>query len=236
LDHHDSPPPHQTVIRGHKLYWHRGSGHEDIREKDSVDWATDSQHTQIKPVKAGVSFRSQIHFENLSKVELGALLWILAPPGETGKQYRHKLGMGKPLGMGAVKITPTLHLGDRQDRYSRLFEGDTWHRAEKIEPHIQLFIQAFEEYVLTRMDKSERVEAKSLKQVARIRMLLKMLEWPGPNRQLTQYMRIEPINEYKERPVLPDPLNIEQPTPTSTSTMPRSDPRKEKGRRHKGRR
>ncbi len=183
LDHYDSPPPHKTVIRGHKLYWHRGTvGQGDLTEKVAVDWSTDTQHTQIKPVKAGVSFHSQIHFENLSKVELGALLWSLTLPGKTNKQYCHKLGMGKPLGMGAIKITPTLRLNNRRGRYTQLFEDATWYQAEEIASDFQPFIQAFEDYVLTRIDKSERGAAESLNQVERIKMLLKMLEWQGPDR------------------------------------------------------
>lgn len=234
LDHYASPPPHTTVIRGHKLYWHRGAVERgDIEEKNSVDWSTDTQHTQIKPVKAGVTFRFTIHFENLSNVELGALLWAMTLPGETDKQYRHKLGMGKPLGMGSVKIMPVLYLSDRQSRYTRLFEGEAWHKADRRENNTQPFLNAFENYVLAGMDQGERGQKKSLKDVERIQMLLKMLEWAGPDRQLTEYMRIEPVNEYKERPVLPDPLNIEQPT----STLPRSSPRPRRGksRNQKGR-
>jgi CRISPR-associated protein (TIGR03986 family) len=234
LDHYGSPPPHETVIRGHKLYWHKAQVEQrDVQEKNSVDWANDTQHTQIKPVKAGVSFRFRIHFENLSDVELGALLWVLTLPGETGKQRRHKLGMGKPLGMGAVRITPTLYLSDRRARYSQLFESDTWRQAERTEPDIHPLVQAFEEYVLAGMDATERGGAKSLKEVERIKMLLKMLEWPGPDRGLTEYMKIgEPVNEYKERPVLPDPLKMEQAPHPVTSTS--SNPRQGQHRRQRG--
>ena len=224
LDHYASPPPHETVIRGHKLYWHKGTvGLRDIVEKETPNWSTDTQHTQIKPVKAGVSFRFTIHFENLSQVELGALFWVLTLPGEMGKQYRHTIGMGKPLGMGAAKIVPTLHLSDRRSRYRRLFESETWHQAERHETDTQSFVNAFENYMLTGMDKGEKGQSKSLNDVERIRMLLKMLEWSGPDRRLTEYMTIDPVNEYKERPVLPDPLRIEQPTSTpSTPSSPRS--------------
>ncbi len=162
---HYTTPPEETIIRGHKLYWHRGPVElKNVQEGKPVnDWSNDTQHTQIKPVKAGVVFRFRIHFENLSKVELGALLWVLTPPGEAGKQYRHKLGMGKPLGMGSVKITPSLHLSDRLSRYSRLFDGDTWHRAERDEQDMRPFITAFEGYVLNGMDQGARAGVKSLK-------------------------------------------------------------------------
>ncbi|MCX7979099.1 MAG: TIGR03986 family CRISPR-associated RAMP protein, partial [Bdellovibrionaceae bacterium] len=209
LDHYASPPPHQTTIRGHKLYWHRGEvGLDDVRESDQVNWSTDTQHTQIKPVRAGVTFRFRIYFENLRDFELGALLWALTLPGEPGKDYCHSLGMGKPLGMGAVKITPTLYLSDRQARYSQLFADSDWQRGERQETDLQQFIRAFEGFVLEGMDAKERKQAQSLKDLERIRMMLNMLEWPGPNRSLTEYMTIQPINEFRERPVLPDPLSI----------------------------
>jgi len=213
LDHYASPPPHETAIRGHKLYWHRGPVTLDqVKEENRVDWNTDTQHTFIKPVKAGVRFHFRIYFENLRDFELGALLWALTLPGEPGKDYCHSLGMGKPLGMGAVKITPTLHLSDRRSRYRRLFDGPDWHCGEPEVSEAQQFIRAFEDFVLQNMDAQERGQARSLKEVERLRMLLRMLEWPGPDRRLTEYMVIEPTNEYKERPVLPDPQHIEKPS------------------------
>jgi CRISPR-associated protein (TIGR03986 family) len=211
LHHYDSQPPHETVIRGHKLYWHRGSAkQENIRESDEVGWSNDTQHTAIKPVRAGVTFRFEIRFENLSEVELGALLWALTPPGEPGKQYHHKLGMGKPLGMGSVKIATDLYLSNRRHRYSRLFDGQGWLQAESHEPNMQQVIDSFETYVLQQMDPGERAGATSLKDVHRIKMLLKLLEWPGPNPSTTGYMDIAGPkgNEYKDRPVLPGALHV----------------------------
>ncbi|HOK59108.1 MAG TPA: TIGR03986 family CRISPR-associated RAMP protein [Methanothrix sp.] len=215
---HYAIPPSETSIRGHKLYWHQGAVKlSGIREQGTVNWSTDTQHTSIKPVRTGVRFRFRIYFENLRDFELGALLWALTLPGEPGKDYCHSLGMGKPLGMGAVKITPTLYLSDRQDRYSRLFADADWHRGEKQETDTQPFIRAFEDFVLNGMGTQERGKAQSLKEVERIKMLLKMLEWPGPDRSLTEYMVIGPTNEYKERPVLPDPLHVKPPQDTPSS-------------------
>lgn len=204
----------KTVIRGHKLYWHQRPS--DFIESTEPDWQTDTQHTQIRPVKEGVSFRFRVYFENLHDFELGALLWVLILPGQAGQDYCHSLGMGKPLGMGAVKITPTLYLGDRKSRYAQLFAEKNWQRSEALAPDMQPFIQKFEAFILDRMDKTERGKAQSLKEIERIKMLLKMLEWLGPkDRRLTEYMVIEPTNEYKERPVLPDPLHIAEPTTSS---------------------
>jgi CRISPR-associated protein (TIGR03986 family) len=216
LAHYGTPAPDETVIRGHKLYWHKGKNltTADISERDPVDWSKDTQHTQIKPVNAGVTFLFRVYFENLTEVELGALLWVLDLP----EGHHHKIGMGKSLGLGSVAIKPRLILGDRPARYRQLFDGNTWYTGEQEEPHRQQFQQAFEQYILKHMSQEERKNARSLAQVTRIRMLLKMLEWPGPDRSLTKYMVIEPENEYKERPVLPDPLHIEEPPGGSQSS------------------
>ncbi len=225
LDHYASPPPHKTTIRGHKLYWHRGNVNlNDIQEFDQ-EALTDhpKQYTRIKPVRSKVAFKFHIHFENLRDFELGALLWALTLPGEADKQYRHKLGMGKPLGMGSAHLQPTLYLSARKEemgRYSCLFSKNekaqilpVWHRAETPDD-TQCFIQAFDRYVLAHMDQNERNNASSLAGVPRIQMLLKILEWPGP--QQTEYMELE---RFRHRPVLPDPLAavagqpVKSPTP-----------------------
>jgi hypothetical protein len=66
-------------------------------------------------------------------------------------------------------------------------------------------------------------------------MLLKMLQYPGPsgkwqNKKLTDYMTIEPTNEFSERPVLPDPLNIDPP-PGNDTLSPQTSSPKQSGRR-----
>ncbi|MEW6227516.1 MAG: TIGR03986 family CRISPR-associated RAMP protein, partial [Bacillota bacterium] len=115
LCHYDSGPD-ATEIRGHKLYWHKkGVPDSDIFEPALVTDPRDTQHTIIRPVKPGTIFTGRIRFENLNDEELGALLSAVdLPPSK-----RHKLGMGKPYGMGSVRISCSLQLTDRQVRYSR---------------------------------------------------------------------------------------------------------------------
>jgi CRISPR-associated protein (TIGR03986 family) len=203
LDHYASPPPHETVIRGHKLYWHKaGTDEVAIRETEPVNFASDKQHTQIKPVKGGVQFQFRIHFENLRDFELGALLWALTLPGEAGRRYCHKLGMGKALGMGSIELTVNrLTISARKERYRTVFAEDQWHLAEQDESaRIDEHVRAFVTYMAGRPEQG-------LQTSERIRMLLKMLEYPGPNGALTRYMGLA---EFKERPVLPDPLHVAQ--------------------------
>jgi cold shock CspA family protein len=217
---HYGTPRNETQVRGYKLYWHKGSNPPFVadnlkRNEETGEFRNESQLTRIQPLQSGIRFTFNIWFENLRSEELGALLWALALPGEEGITYRHKLGMGKPLGMGAVAITPTLFLSQRQERYHRLFNQDNWHEpGGDDEVDIQPYLGAFTGYV-TRMLGSEPEDFATLK---RIRMLLEILRWREGDEtwlEQTRYMEIEhevdgdePINEYAERPVLPDPLAV----------------------------
>lgn len=61
----------------------------------------DSQNRSITGWVAPESvFRFKLHVTNLSEAELGALLWLLKLPEE----YYHRLGGGKPLGFGSVRL------------------------------------------------------------------------------------------------------------------------------------
>lgn len=212
LRHYHSEPVEDTVIRGHKLYWHQGKvGASDIEA--SVQQPS-SQHTEIKPIGAGVRFKFDVHFENLSEVEIGALLWVFDIA--QSEQYRLSLGMGKPLGMGAISIAYSVQMSDRKQRYSQLFNTDGWEEAKSEADNTlkQTLISAFESFMLdkeTGISKSDHPKtgrATTLKEVPRIEMLLAMLRFDqSPPSTKTRYMTIQP-NEYKERRVLPTPLDI----------------------------
>jgi len=207
LAHYATETPEGTVIRGHKLYWHKGeTDSRDVAEKEP-EKCHDTQHTQIQPVPKGIAFDFRLYFENLSMAELGALLWVLDKA--QNDDYRLKLGMGKPYGMGAVRIESNLHLTDRVQRYRRLFQDRNW--AEGGSPKTDITAQAlmaFEKLILDDHTLNP-AGATSLEQVDRIQALLAMLSWSGPDAKQTRYLLIEHErngNEYKNRPVLPDPL------------------------------
>jgi CRISPR-associated protein (TIGR03986 family) len=198
LKHYASQPVTETVIRGHKLYWHKPENHKF--EHPAPNQASETQLTKIKPIAKDVTFTFTIHFENLTSVELGALLWVLDIAKDD--HYRLKLGMGKPLGLGSIKIESELYLSDRKKRYTQLFEGQQWKTSERLEddPDYQ---QVFENYILEQLEQTGK-----FKDICRIQMLLAMLCWPGPKDTETRYMKITPVNEYKERLVLPTPLQV----------------------------
>lgn len=117
-------------LRGRKVYPH----HKDLPEnywddptinagqeyrrpdfiKDGQDKTRDDQNRSIQAwVKPQTEFKFSIDVANLSSVELGALLWLLSLP----ESNYHRLGGGKPLGFGSVRLDinwqeTDLRLGD----------------------------------------------------------------------------------------------------------------------------
>lgn len=65
----------------------------------------DSVQTQLKPLKPGLSFVGRVRLHNVTREELGAVLWALTWGGQTDR--RHSLGMGKPFGFGQVSLNVT---------------------------------------------------------------------------------------------------------------------------------
>lgn len=203
----------KTTIRGHKLYWHRWgpSGFAEVvespperqqlrRDLEREDrQPDDKQHTLIQPVRDGVKFNGRIHFENLTPLELGALLTALDLPEECA----HKLGMGKPLGLGSVKIVPTLKLINRRERYRSWAEsGVTEHGAE-------VFVQAFERAIRHHAEETHETRYKDqpgLWGIARLAALRVLLRWQG-RPQLTATAQLR-LSEFEDRRVLPTPFPV----------------------------
>jgi hypothetical protein len=94
-------------------------------------------------------------------------------------------------------------------RYTSLFSDNTWQTGitgagESLTDRATLVARTreFEKQILGEL-RPDRT-CSHLFDLGRIGMLLNMMEWPGQVRSNTRYMTIQP-NEYRERPVLPDP-------------------------------
>ncbi len=211
----------QTTLRGHKLYWHKDKDlKRDAFEERALteEQAKESQHTLMKPVRAGVSFQFRVRFENLLAEELGLLWWAvrLPAPGE----YAHKLGMGKPLGLGSVRLTPRLTLIDPQARYGAFVDAAGTTLTPGLEPpaeHANVEAGAVREFEKLVARALKLPEGTRLADTPRMRQLLEMLRWPGPPPAKTRYMnigideetnKITGTNEFKDRKVLPDPVGV----------------------------
>jgi CRISPR-associated protein (TIGR03986 family) len=219
---HDYDEPGAT-IRGNKLYWHKGDiPVSQIEETDEKKLKHKTQYTRITPVKNNVEFSFRITFNNLAHEELGAILWILTKANDS--QYRLKIGMGKPLGMGAISAKiREVNLVDRVNHYKRLFstKGTSnslqWFYGEPSTTITNKVIQDFLDWVLVDPVISAGHTIKEFDNLPRIKTLLKILSWPGPDSSFTRYLEIErpdsnarrgKRNEYDKRPVLSDPFNI----------------------------
>ncbi len=180
-------------IRGNKLYWHKSGNGWQEHDTEKIE-KHKSQYNQINPLKADTTFTSRIRFENLSSVELGALLFALELP----KGCCHKFGMGKSLGLGSVKTAPILFISDRTNRYTSLFaEWETpIAEADKSE-----YKKTFEAYVLKALKETRQ----TIWENVRMKELNTMLDFDRkPPDDNTRYMMIEP-NEFKARCVLAKP-------------------------------
>ncbi len=117
-------------IRGHKQYWHRLASEDPSQPqswaiiRDPRAEARGTDQAAIKPVNPETQFRGRIRFDGLSEAELGALLYALSLP----VGCCHKLGLGKPIGLGSVSIGTILNLVDRSQRYAQLwaYDSTTW--------------------------------------------------------------------------------------------------------------
>ncbi len=163
------PPAHwddeerKTEIRGYKMYWHRKIGPRDWQaSKAEVDGDTKNLiYHQIQPLRAGSRFVSRIRFQDLRKVELGALLKLFHLSDKEDIVF--KLGQGKSLGLGSVRITPKLHL-DTDDTYKKLFDRKGWADASRVEDGTA-YISAFDAYAAEHLGDAKASYDQSLQEL-----------------------------------------------------------------------
>ncbi len=168
-----------ALIRGHKLYWHRNT-----KESGNHKWKSDTVpedvrkelrekkktlYTIIQPVKTGSIFSGKIRFENLTAEELGALLFALALP----ENCCHKIGMGKPLGLGSAEINVDLMLINRKERYSKLFSNGNWELAEEnASSSINQLKKVFSDHMLKELGETKSDDLWGLERMRQLKILL----------------------------------------------------------------
>ena len=101
--------PTRKCVAGRKFYFHQPHGLPNVDEKRRFN-----QH--IKPVGPGSQFAFSLQFTNLEKSEFQTLLYALnLEPGMC-----HKIGYGKPSGLGSVRFDITkLTLINFANRYKK---------------------------------------------------------------------------------------------------------------------
>lgn len=125
--------PGKHLPQGRKFYLHHEGNGEPWATK--LELGTDDEKKQaklknaVKPIKDGATFWFHIDFDNLSEAELGLLCFALEP----SETFRHKLGMGKGMGLGTVHLEPqALCLVDRGERYGTTTDLFTANRYSEV--------------------------------------------------------------------------------------------------------
>ncbi len=100
--HHQGLPPNYWTNPSQDKTTQSENGHyQEYRHPDNNGEERNDQNRSMKNwVKEGVEFKFEIDVMNLSEVELGALLYLLNLP----EFHFHRLGGGKPLGFGSVRL------------------------------------------------------------------------------------------------------------------------------------
>ena len=90
-------------IRGRKFYWHCS------RQGYSNDLGTlNDRNCMVRPVKKStkeneIRFKFRVYFDKVPKEQLTKLVWTLNIGDNDNSNY-HKIGKGKPIGFGSIKI------------------------------------------------------------------------------------------------------------------------------------
>lgn len=92
----------KALPRGRKWYLHHKfeQGATPWQSGTGADDKGNKQRICARPIIPGTKFGFTLEFNNLSIAELELLCVALRP----SESYRHKLGLGKPLGLGSVDI------------------------------------------------------------------------------------------------------------------------------------
>jgi CRISPR-associated protein (TIGR03986 family) len=128
-----TPDKEKYHPNGRKFYLHHPQ--KQINAKywkiDQPDDDLENMRLRCSPIAQQEEFWFHIDFDNVSDKELTLLLISLCP----SEEFRHKLGLGKSLGLGSVKVDVMGVFGiDRATRYSStaLEEETRYHWGDQI--------------------------------------------------------------------------------------------------------
>jgi len=139
--------PCKHIPQGRKFYLHRYEGNNASAEpwKTEHEGEHPKQESHVKPLRPKLNFYFHIDFDNLSRKELSLLCYALSPSDD----YRHKIGMGKPIGLGKIQMIPEgLFIIDRIKRYSEdidIFSASRYHKSWFKEGASDKWLEVYEE-------------------------------------------------------------------------------------------
>ena len=186
-------------LRGRKWYWHR--------TVDAPNPPNDNVKVQSKlqPLRAGATAAFEIRLDRVSSLELGALLEAL----ELHEGHAHKLGLGKPLGFGSVRIAvdqaAVCRVGERYASLGTRLEG---HSAALDGTMREGLRAAFRTEILHRISIKypKWKDMKDYDDLPPIKVLRRMMDFNNkPDNVKTKYME---LNDFKKLSLLQAPDKI----------------------------
>jgi len=89
-----------VTIRGRKYYWHSDNFEQINHNIEKTD-----RNATMEVMESGAVFEFSIYFDRITKTELQKLVWsINFWENDIDGKYMHKIGHGKPIGLGSAKI------------------------------------------------------------------------------------------------------------------------------------
>lgn len=88
-----NPIQYEPMLSGRKVYWHGKFDMNTVIVKTQMNCS-------VRPLEKG-QFKFKVYFENVTDTELKNLLFAL----KLNNKGIHKIGKGKPIGMGDVKVS-----------------------------------------------------------------------------------------------------------------------------------
>ena len=204
LNHWDS---NGAQLRGYKMYWHLDKNdvdwqaNDDERKNDSGKPDDKKLCKKITPLKEGRHFTAKIRFQNLTKIELGALLMIFDL--NDAKNPAYKIGMGKPLGLGSIKVTPKLFI-ESETAYTEFFDGDSFKNPYREESFTK-YLDAFKNYVKDcDMERIWSDTLKELNEILDLDVMKKVSNWREKIKSMSGNVQSGNVDErFKNRSPLP---------------------------------
>jgi len=119
--------------RGRKFYYHRIQGARMMSRK--LDF-----NKTVEALLPGAAFEFTVQYQNLSDADLSLLIYALA----LEDSMRHKLGMGKGVGLGSVHLTITgWQQLARKNRYLQFGDGTTNFSGADLQNAVKAQIDAY---------------------------------------------------------------------------------------------
>lgn len=179
-------------LRGIKQYWlHEGVVHlKEENKKETSDVNEEKVRSRFEALNMKSSFEGKIHFKNLTKAELGLLLWSL----DLGENMEQNIGHGKAYGYGRIRISPPgIQIYDFSKMYGDSLTLDIY--SEKV-LRTEECIQAFWKELAGKLHKSE---PETVPKQDSIRQFLAMKDTAHmPEEKQIQYMSID-TKDYQNR-------------------------------------